>query len=85
MNDRNHKSITRFFAAMSFSIIVLSIKIEIKGFTVIETLRSLFFTFWYLFTVSIWVGLVGMMCADMYEEIKKNGNKNLNKLYIIND
>lgn len=85
MENRNHKSVNRFFFAVSFSVVILSFRVVIKELTVMETLSTLFQTFWYLFTISLWVGLVAMFCADAYEEIKKNGSKNINKLYILND
>lgn len=65
---------------MGVSLVILAIKVKIKRFDPIDTVKILAQTFLYVFTVSSWVGLVGMFCADAYEELKKNGNRNLNKV-----
>lgn len=72
--DRNHKSINRFFMAMAFSMVILSIKVEVKRVATQESVITLFSTFWYLFIISLWVGLVGMftqMIRDAYTNKKK--------------
>ncbi len=65
-------TIQKFFFLTGVGFMILCVKVEIKGYTVIETLKTLFFTFWYLFTISMWVGLAGMFCADAYLFLKKN-------------
>lgn len=68
-----HKgSIHRFFFLTGIGFLILSVKVGVKGFPVMETIKTLFFNFWYLFTISIWIGLAGMFCADTYTYLKKN-------------
>lgn len=63
-------SIRNFFKCMGGGFFVLSIKAVSVEQISFDILRTLFFTFMYIFIVSIWIGLAGMFAIDIYLYLK---------------
>lgn len=72
IEERNHNSIRNFFYFFGIGFLILCIKVKIKGLPPMETIRVLFFTFGYIYIISIWFGLAGMFTIDVYLQLKKN-------------
>src|SRR6478735_6117982 len=72
MGNESTKVIKAFFRSMGAGFLILCIKINIiKGISY-DLVKSLWYTFMYCATVSIWVGVAGMFSTMIYLYIKKN-------------
>lgn len=71
IEDKNHTSIKNLFYFFTIGFIILCIKVKIKGLPPMESIKTLFFTFGYIYIISIWFGLAGMFTVDIYIAIKK--------------
>lgn len=71
------KSIANFFKYMGTGFVILCLKSLVIQELSYKVVQTLFFTFMYCFTISIWIGLAGMFSIDFYQYLKKNLNINL--------
>lgn len=76
--DRNHKIMKSFFRYMIAGFLILCFRIRINDNDAIQVVHSLFFTFWYIFIVSIWIGMAGVITMEIYDILKKNSKGILN-------
>ncbi len=67
-------SLIIFFRCLIVGFLFSSIKTDVRGMSPLEIVGSLFFAFWYNFTVGIFFGLAGLMGNEIYFYIKKNLN-----------
>lgn len=72
MDNESTKAIKVFFKSTGVGFLILCIKINIINGISYDMVRSLWYTFIYCFTVSIWVGVAGMFSTLIYLYIKKN-------------
>ena len=72
MRDESTKVIRSFFRAMGAGFLILCIKVNMVERLSYDLVKSLWFTFMYCATVSIWVGVAGMFSTLIYFYLKKN-------------
>lgn len=72
IENKSHISVSNFFYFFGIGFLILCIKVKIKELPPMESIRVLFFTFGYIYIISIWFGLAGMFTVDIYLQLKKN-------------
>lgn len=79
--DKGSQTIRVYFRCMGYGFLVLCIKSAVIGGSTLLVVRHLWYTFIYMFIVSIWFGLTGMAIADFYLFLKRLVKKNYKKRY----
>lgn len=72
MENESSRIIKAFFLYMGVGFVILCIKVNLIKDLSYTTVRALFLTFIYCYTIAIWIGLAGMLTTLMYHYIKKN-------------
>lgn len=72
MENESSRIIKAFFLYMGAGFVILCIRVNPIINLSYATVKALFLTFIYCYTIAIWVGLAGMLTTLMYQYLKKN-------------
>lgn len=71
MEDRRSNSLGKFFYYLGIGFLILCLRTGIIKEPSIEVLKTLWYTFGYVFTQVIWLALAIMFTEDLYKWVKK--------------
>ena len=70
MEDEKAKnSINFFFIGMGIAAVILSLRIGLITGVSVKSVKTLWYTFMYVFMQAIWFGLAFMFIVDLYKKI----------------
>lgn len=69
-DNKAKSSLHFFFRCMGISLIILSVKTKAIYEVSVITIKTLWYTFLYVFMEAIWFGLAVMFVVDLYKYIK---------------
>ena len=70
-NEKARNTIHFFFRGMGIAAVVISFRISLITGISVSAIKTLWYTFLYVFMEAIWFGLAVMFIIDLYNYIKK--------------